>query len=308
MIQNHMFQMLAYLCMEPPSSFARRRHPQREGQAARRRPRLHARGGAAEHACAASTAPARRPTARPAPAIARSPTSTRSPNTETFAAMKLFIDNWRWDGVPIYLRSGKALWKRGTEIVVQFKKAPRRHLPRHAGRQARRPTGSSSTSSPTRGSRSLFQAKTPGPGDAAPAGQHALQLRRGVRGVARHRLRGDDLQLHDRRRDAVLAHRPGRDRLAHRPADPRRLGRPMPARIPQLPRRHLGTTRRLRTDRARRPTLVRDHQPRDTGARAALPGRRCAVPQSDQHGPAARGPRRRAKRSSRRTSPATRCS
>jgi glucose-6-phosphate 1-dehydrogenase len=38
--------------------------------------------------------------------------------------MKLHIDNWRWEGVPIYLRSGKALWKRGTEILVQFKKAP----------------------------------------------------------------------------------------------------------------------------------------------------------------------------------------
>jgi glucose-6-phosphate 1-dehydrogenase len=38
--------------------------------------------------------------------------------------LKLFIDNWRWEGVPIYLRSGKSLWKRGTEIVVQFKKAP----------------------------------------------------------------------------------------------------------------------------------------------------------------------------------------
>jgi glucose-6-phosphate 1-dehydrogenase len=49
-----------------------------------------------------------------------SPTST----TETFAALKLWIDNWRWEGVPIYLRSGKSLWKRGTEIVVQFKKAP----------------------------------------------------------------------------------------------------------------------------------------------------------------------------------------
>src|SRR5206468_10659040 len=44
--------------------------------------------------------------------------------TETFAAAKFYIDNWRWEGVPIYLRSGKALWKRGTEIVVQFKKAP----------------------------------------------------------------------------------------------------------------------------------------------------------------------------------------
>ena len=45
--------------------------------------------------------------------------------TETFAAAKLLIDNWRWEGVPIYLRSGKGLWKRGTEIVVEFKKAER---------------------------------------------------------------------------------------------------------------------------------------------------------------------------------------
>src|SRR5262249_6668214 len=44
--------------------------------------------------------------------------------TETFAAARLYIDNWRWEGVPVYLRSGKALWNRGTEIIVQFKKAP----------------------------------------------------------------------------------------------------------------------------------------------------------------------------------------
>jgi glucose-6-phosphate 1-dehydrogenase len=44
--------------------------------------------------------------------------------TDTYAALKLWIDNWRWDGVPVYLRTGKALWKRGTEIVVQFKRAP----------------------------------------------------------------------------------------------------------------------------------------------------------------------------------------
>jgi len=38
--------------------------------------------------------------------------------------VRFHIDNWRWEGVPIYLRSGKALWKRGTEIVVELKKAP----------------------------------------------------------------------------------------------------------------------------------------------------------------------------------------
>jgi glucose-6-phosphate 1-dehydrogenase len=44
--------------------------------------------------------------------------------TATFAAVKLFIDNWRWHGVPFYLRSGKAMSCRTTQIVVQFREPP----------------------------------------------------------------------------------------------------------------------------------------------------------------------------------------
>jgi glucose-6-phosphate 1-dehydrogenase len=44
--------------------------------------------------------------------------------TETFVAMKLMIDNWRWADVPIYLRTGKRMAKRTTEIVIQFRRAP----------------------------------------------------------------------------------------------------------------------------------------------------------------------------------------
>src|SRR6202521_533395 len=44
--------------------------------------------------------------------------------TETFVAMELQIDNWRWAGVPFYLRTGKRLAKRSTEIVIQFRRAP----------------------------------------------------------------------------------------------------------------------------------------------------------------------------------------
>jgi glucose-6-phosphate 1-dehydrogenase len=44
--------------------------------------------------------------------------------TETFVAAQLLIDNWRWAGVPFYLRTGKRLAKRSTEIVIQFKRAP----------------------------------------------------------------------------------------------------------------------------------------------------------------------------------------
>ncbi len=45
-------------------------------------------------------------------------------NTETYAALKLYIDNWRWDGVPFYLRGGKRLPKRATEIAVTFRHPP----------------------------------------------------------------------------------------------------------------------------------------------------------------------------------------
>lgn len=45
-------------------------------------------------------------------------------NTPTYAALKLYIDNWRWEGVPFYLRSGKALAQKISEIVVQFRRPP----------------------------------------------------------------------------------------------------------------------------------------------------------------------------------------
>jgi glucose-6-phosphate 1-dehydrogenase len=44
--------------------------------------------------------------------------------TETYVALKLFVDNWRWAGVPFYLRTGKRLAKRTTEVSIQFKRAP----------------------------------------------------------------------------------------------------------------------------------------------------------------------------------------
>ena len=44
--------------------------------------------------------------------------------TETFVALKLFIENWRWAGVPFYIRTGKRLQERASEIVITFKSAP----------------------------------------------------------------------------------------------------------------------------------------------------------------------------------------
>ncbi|TMC38531.1 MAG: glucose-6-phosphate dehydrogenase, partial [Chloroflexi bacterium] len=44
--------------------------------------------------------------------------------TETYVALKLFIENWRWAEVPFYIRTGKALPKRSTEVTIQFKRVP----------------------------------------------------------------------------------------------------------------------------------------------------------------------------------------
>ncbi len=57
------------------------------------------------------------------------PGVSRDSSAETFAAMKLFIDNWRWQGVPFYLRTGKRLPARITEVSIQFRPAPHQIFP-----------------------------------------------------------------------------------------------------------------------------------------------------------------------------------
>jgi glucose-6-phosphate 1-dehydrogenase len=58
------------------------------------------------------------------PAYRTEPNVPEHSNTETYAALKLSIDNWRWGGVPFYIRTGKRLPEKHSEIVIQFKKAP----------------------------------------------------------------------------------------------------------------------------------------------------------------------------------------
>jgi glucose-6-phosphate 1-dehydrogenase len=58
------------------------------------------------------------------PGYREEPGVSRNSQTETYVAMKFFIDSWRWAGVPFYLRSGKRMPKRVTEIAIHFKEAP----------------------------------------------------------------------------------------------------------------------------------------------------------------------------------------
>ena len=122
MVQNHMLQLLSLVAMEPPPAFeanAVRDEKVKVLRAIRPMKREEVlqdtvRGQYGEGALNGKKVPAY----RGEPKV--SPTS----NTETYAAMKLLVENWRWAGVPFYLRSGKRLKKRDTEIVIQFRRPP----------------------------------------------------------------------------------------------------------------------------------------------------------------------------------------
>jgi glucose-6-phosphate 1-dehydrogenase len=81
---------------------------------------------------------------------------------ETFAAVRFFVDNWRWKGVPFYVRSGKYLSEKETLITVQFKTAPDYSFPDEAA-ETWRPNRLTISIQPEMDIRLRFQAKTPGP-------------------------------------------------------------------------------------------------------------------------------------------------
>jgi glucose-6-phosphate 1-dehydrogenase len=111
-VQNHLLQVLALCAMEPPISFAaeevrsarvqalRSLRPIRAGDVARETVFGQYRGYRSE------------------PGVAR---DSRTP---TYAALRVYLDNWRWQGVPFYLRAGKRLARRATEVAIQFQSIP----------------------------------------------------------------------------------------------------------------------------------------------------------------------------------------
>ena len=118
MVPNHLFQLVAMTAMEPPVSFdaedirAKKAeifkavHPLTLGDVVR--------GQYDAGVIAGQSVPAYRAEDSVAP----------DSNVETFVAMRILIDNWRWAGVPFYLRTGKRLKMRATEIAIRFKRAP----------------------------------------------------------------------------------------------------------------------------------------------------------------------------------------
>jgi glucose-6-phosphate 1-dehydrogenase len=82
--------------------------------------------------------------------------------TETFAALKLFVDNWRWQGVPFYLRTGKRLPRQLSEVIIQFRTVPHRSFPAESSRDWH-PSRLVLSIQPEEGIVMSFQAKYPGP-------------------------------------------------------------------------------------------------------------------------------------------------
>ncbi|HEV2551314.1 MAG TPA: glucose-6-phosphate dehydrogenase [Stellaceae bacterium] len=122
MVPNHMFQLLAMTAMEPPISFdaeAVRAKKAEVIEAIRPMSEAEALRNAVRGQYGAGTVLGRRFNAyREEPDV--SPNSV----TETFVALKLNIDNWRWAGVPFYIRTGKHTSRRRTEIAIRFHQAP----------------------------------------------------------------------------------------------------------------------------------------------------------------------------------------
>ena len=122
MVPNHLFQLLTMTAMEPPISFDADEVRNKQAEV------LHAiqplgpedvltnmvRGQYSEGCIDDERVPGYRGEPEVAP----------NSNTETFVALKLLIDNWRWAGVPFYLRTGKRLNRRASEIVIQFRRTP----------------------------------------------------------------------------------------------------------------------------------------------------------------------------------------
>ena len=122
MVPNHVFQLLAMTAMEPPISFdadAVRAKKAEVIDAIRPFKPRRALKDAVRGQYDAGTV-----LGRPVRAYRQEPDVAPDSTIETFAAFKLKIDNWRWAGVPFYLRTGKYLKRRWTEIAIRFYQAP----------------------------------------------------------------------------------------------------------------------------------------------------------------------------------------
>jgi glucose-6-phosphate 1-dehydrogenase len=160
MVQNHLMQLLCLVAMEPMVSF------QADEIRNKKVDVLHAarpidRDAVAQCAVRGQYGPGTAD-GKKAPGYREEEGVAPDSQTETFAALKLFVDNWRWQDVPFYLRTGKRLPQQASEISIQFRAVPHRSFPAGAS-LGWHPSRLVMSIQPVEGIVLGFQAKYPGP-------------------------------------------------------------------------------------------------------------------------------------------------
>ena len=122
MIQNHLSQVMATVAMEPPSVFDAS-NVRDERAKLLRAVRIVKPDQVSQYAVAGQYGPAH-VGGQNLPGFRQEPSVSPDAQTDTYAAVTFLIDNWRWAGVPFYIRSGKRMPKRVTDIAIQFKAPP----------------------------------------------------------------------------------------------------------------------------------------------------------------------------------------
>ncbi len=127
MIQNHLLQIMSLIAMEPPSAFTA------DEIRARKVDVLHAvRPIPIDHMHQYASRGQYGPGWMEGERVVgyrSEPDVDPESNTETFAALKLFIDNWRWQDIPFYLRTGKRLAQKISQVIIQFRPVPHQSFP-----------------------------------------------------------------------------------------------------------------------------------------------------------------------------------
>ncbi|SNS51920.1 glucose-6-phosphate 1-dehydrogenase [Sphingomonas laterariae] len=130
MVQNHMLQLLALVAMEPPAHFDARAVRDEKVKVLRSLRKIDRETATAHTVIGQYTKGA----VGGAPVPGYVDELGKPSDTETFVAIKAHVDNWRWKGVPFYLRTGKRMPTRQSEIIIQFRPVPHSMFAERGGR------------------------------------------------------------------------------------------------------------------------------------------------------------------------------
>lgn len=161
MLQNHMMQLLTLVTMEPPAAFEAQAVRDEKAKVLRAIKPFATVDEVAQNTVRGQYGPGAI-FGRTVSGYRQEPGIPSNSETETYVAARFFVDNWRWSGVPFYLRHGKRLPKRDTEIAIQFKSAPL-SLFQHTAADEMKPNALVLHIQPDEGISMTFESKVPGP-------------------------------------------------------------------------------------------------------------------------------------------------